>query len=415
MKDGKLDKRLPPTLKPLHYLVKLQPFINANFSFLGYVEVEMEVLEPTSSITLHMADTITKNDTVKLSRFVKIVRSPTQRISSFHRRAYTYISVHIILDTHIYLVTPKWWDDTWLSEGFATYMTVLGVAAAQPEAPWEGVRILQQVLRQDSLQSSHNISIQCLSGILMAVFSFLRDQGASVIRMMSRFLAQATFRKGLNNYLNSFKYSNADQDDLWEYLTDAAHQDGVIFDFDTVKLFMDPWTLQEGYLVVRFARSADGTSGSIAQEHFLSGNRNLSGTHDYRRWIPLSVTIRSEADFSRTKMLTWLRDYSDYFNVSHFSAEDEWVIFNLQQTGYYRVNYDDRNWGLLIQQLKDDHKVIHVINRAQIIDDAMNLGRGRPTMTCGHCQKIGHIMNRCFFFDQKLRGVSGTRQKIVRD
>lgn len=65
------------------------------------------------------------------------------------------------------------------------------------------------------------------------------------------------------------KYSNADQDELWEYLTDAAHQDGVIFDFDTVRLFMDPWTLQEGYPVVRFARSADGTSGSIAQVSFV--------------------------------------------------------------------------------------------------------------------------------------------------
>ncbi|ROT72063.1 putative aminopeptidase N-like isoform X1 [Penaeus vannamei] len=63
----KLDIRLPRSLKPLHYLIRLQPLINGNLSIFGYVEVEMEVLEPTSNITLHLADIITKNDTVKVS------------------------------------------------------------------------------------------------------------------------------------------------------------------------------------------------------------------------------------------------------------------------------------------------------------------------------------------------------------
>jgi aminopeptidase N len=34
-----------------------------------------------------------------------------------------------------------------------------------------------------------------------------------------------------------------------------------------------------------------------------------------------------------------------------------------------------RNWELLIDQLKTDHESIHVVNRAQIIDDALNLAR----------------------------------------
>ena len=59
--------RLPRALRPLHYLVELQPLINGNFSILGYVEVEMEVLEATSNITLHIADIITHNDTIKVS------------------------------------------------------------------------------------------------------------------------------------------------------------------------------------------------------------------------------------------------------------------------------------------------------------------------------------------------------------
>ena len=39
--------------------------------------------------------------------------------------------------------------------------------------------------------------------------------------------------------------------------------------------------------------------------------------------------------------------------------------------GYYRVNYDSQNWNLLTQQLIKNHSAISVINRAQILDDAL--------------------------------------------
>ena len=41
----------------------------------------------------------------------------------------------------------------------------------------------------------------------------------------------------------------------------------------------------------------------------------------------------------------------------------------------FRVNYDKRNWELLARQLVRDHSAIHVINRAQILDDAFNLAK----------------------------------------
>jgi aminopeptidase N len=46
-------------------------------------------------------------------------------------------------------------------------------------------------------------------------------------------------------------------------------------------------------------------------------------------------------------------------------------------TGFYRVNYDLRNWRLLTEYLMDrDHFTqIGIINRAQLLDDALNLAR----------------------------------------
>lgn len=44
--------------------------------------------------------------------------------------------------------------------------------------------------------------------------------------------------------------------------------------------------------------------------------------------------------------------------------------------GYYRVNYDDNLWSEIQKVLKsNDRNNIHRLNRAQLIDDAMNLAR----------------------------------------
>lgn len=44
-----------------------------------------------------------------------------------------------------------------------------------------------------------------------------------------------------------------------------------------------------------------------------------------------------------------------------------------RSSGYYRVNYHLENWRLLILQLLQQHEKIHVLNRAQLIDDSTAL------------------------------------------
>lgn len=58
------------------------------------------------------------------------------------------------------------------------------------------------------------------------------------------------------------------------------------------------------------------------------------------------------------------------------SNADSWIVANIQHAGFYRVNYDSENWKLLIAQLLDNnHQEISAVSRAQLLDDALNLGR----------------------------------------
>jgi aminopeptidase N len=42
------------------------------------------------------------------------------------------------------LVTPSWWTDLWLNEGFASYVEYLGVEAIQPD-----LKLLEQFVITD--------------------------------------------------------------------------------------------------------------------------------------------------------------------------------------------------------------------------------------------------------------------------
>lgn len=62
-------------------------------------------------------------------------------------------------------------------------------------------------------------------------------------------------------------------------------------------------------------------------------------------------------------------------NITNVDYHD-WVVVNIQQSSYYRVNYDTYLWNLLRVHLNFyDFTHIHVLNRAQIVDDSLNLAQ----------------------------------------
>lgn len=102
-------------------------------------------------------------------------------------------------------------------------------------------------------------------------------------------------------------------------------------------------------------------------------------------WVPLTYTSQDSPDFNDTRVKAWLKGTETQTWLPHLPAKDQWIIFNVQQTGYYRVNYDQHNWNLLIQQVLTDHQRIHIKNRVQMIDDVMNLattGRNHDRIWC---------------------------------
>ena len=197
--------------------------------------------------------------------------------------------------------------------------------------------------------------------------------GGAIVRMIQHILGEKEFRKRISNYIESHKYSNAKQDDLWRCLGNVTIQKKKT----SISQVMSPWTLQRGYPVVTVSRfDHNGTvlqNISLKQEIFVLDRSKEAKKNASSKWyIPITYTT-SKGNFSDTEPKEWLRPDLNETIISKI-PEDKALIVNVQHTGFYRVNYDAHNWKLIEDALKQPNfSGIHPMNRAQILFDSTHL------------------------------------------
>ncbi|CAC5387007.1 ANPEP [Mytilus coruscus] len=285
------------------------------------------------------------------------------------------------------LVTPSWWDDLWLNEGFASFVEYMGVDHVHPDwLMFEQFVVddLQDVFNLDGLVTSHPLYVPVSNpSQINEIFDKISyEKGSTIIRMMRFFLGEETFKKGLQRYLKELAYGSAFHDDLWKALSEQSKADGKPERVQNVKQIMDTWTLQMNFPTVFVERTLDNLRLSQSR-YLLDKNATDPGTYTspfgYKWEIPFTYTSQSISNFNQSDSdINWMgKDGAvvELKNALPGESMDSWYIGNVMQYGYYRVNYPESNWQKLIQQLKTDITKIHPINRAQIINDALNLAK----------------------------------------
>ncbi|XP_071443368.1 uncharacterized protein [Hetaerina americana] len=297
--------------------------------------------------------------------------------SSNQQRVATVVAHELAHQWFGNLVSPEWWKFTWLNEGFATYFECAATDLLEPS--W---RLMEQFVVQhmhsafviDALESTHPITSELRTpDEISSVFDEISySKAGSVIRMMAKSLTRNTFYRGLERYLTARKFDSGNDIQLFEGLDAQAQIDNALPEETNVSEIMSTWTKQVGYPVITIERNYDERHAHVTQSRFVLED----GSRGDNWWIPLTFTSASSADFSNTVPTQWMPESEKTITVKGMPNKDEWVIFNLQQSGYYRVNYDEKNWRLIINHLHGEHfKNVHPLNRAQLIDDSLNLAR----------------------------------------
>ncbi|XP_006820336.1 aminopeptidase N-like [Saccoglossus kowalevskii] len=275
------------------------------------------------------------------------------------------------------IVTMSWWDHLWLNEGFASFLEYVALDEIHPE--W---KIWDQFLTEDlliafNIDSSYSApSLVRSSGgwthQLWDMFDTITyDKGAAIIRTFKSFLSDDVIRSGINeNYLMTNLFGDVVTDDLWYSLAKAdADRKGT-----DVKAMMDSWVLQPGFPLLTATRTGTHTI-KLEQTRFILDS-NEEQPSDHPKWnIPLTYTHGGEKHFDSPEEAWFLADRQSETLVIEALSNNEWYILNINQNGYYRVNYDTANWERLAHQLNNGHQIFPTQTRASLIDDALTVSK----------------------------------------
>ncbi len=234
------------------------------------------------------------------------------------------------------LVTMAWWNDLWLNESFATFMSYKALEYLHPEwGVWNDFlsESTSRALLWDALVTTHPIEAEIARPVEIdeAFDEISYEKGGAVLRMIESFLGPEHFAKGVSTYLKRYQYANAQSMDLWRTIEEVTAV--------PIPEIMGAWVRRVGYPLITIRR--EGSQLVLTQERFL-----LEGTDAADPWpVPITLSLAGKEQRLLFKDRT--------LSVDLGTEDPAWVLVNGGRTGYYRVQYSEALGSALHARLAD--------------------------------------------------------------
>jgi puromycin-sensitive aminopeptidase len=229
------------------------------------------------------------------------------------------------------LVTMAWWDDLWLNEAFATWISFTVVDDWKPE--WRMWLDFQHhraaAFALDGLVNTHPIytDVRSPDEATENFDAITYEKGASVVRMVERWLGAATFRSGVRRYIREHREANARGADLWRALEEASGR--------PVAPVVQNWIERPGFPLVSVKRAGRGAV-ELSQQRFFANPRGREA--ERRATWPIPMVLRARPGRGKTRLVRTLFDSSSQ-RVDVGDAP-RWIYANADEGGFYRPLHD---------------------------------------------------------------------------
>jgi aminopeptidase N len=246
------------------------------------------------------------------------------------------------------LVTMRWWDDLWLNESFATFISFLCQSEATDfaDVAWTSFENIEKSwgYRQDQLPSTHPIScdIPDVQAVEVNFDGITYAKGAAVLRQLMAYVGRAEFMAGMREYFQRYAFGNASLADLLAVLSEASGRD--------LARWAELWlqTSQVNTIRPEVSVDADGTYRSVglrqeapADHPTLRPHRLALGLYDLdgdrlvlRRQIELDV----DGEHTPVPQLTGER-------------QPDLLLVNDAGLAYTKIRLDDRSLSTIVEHL----------------------------------------------------------------
>jgi puromycin-sensitive aminopeptidase len=271
------------------------------------------------------------------------------------------------------LVTMKWWDDLWLNEAFATWMSYKAVDHVRPEwDEWDNFCIERlDSMGSDCLRNTRAIHFAVTDPVQVEQMfdEITYGKGASVLRMLEKFVGEDVFRDGVRRYIRAHQFANATTNDLWRGIGEAAGKDVIEM--------MHGWVYQPGYPLVTIGM-ANSRAMVAEQERFLLLKH---GDAAFESLWQVPLKFRSLAAGESTTKPGAAESVSDQSDSRSLLTEKQTRIkcdggvpylVNAGGDGYYRVCYPMETLHAVAEKMAQ----LSPLERMNLLSDQFMLALG---------------------------------------
>ncbi|XP_046615314.1 aminopeptidase N-like [Neodiprion virginianus] len=262
------------------------------------------------------------------------------------------------------LVSTQTRMEAWFLEGSLFYLQYLLADKTDPSLDsFNSIGILQHSAFE---ADAYDVSRPMKSKLKFTALKNIYEKGACLIRMLNYVISDSGFRNGYKTFLTRWANANADVSDFLASMSKEAQwlPDGV----SLAQVFAS-WIDQGGFPVVTVTRNYESASATVRQEQFAFDNETITNR---KLWhVPVTYIVDGENWSSPSR--TWMSQEEATLIGLGNHGEKKWLLLNINQTGYYRVNYDLDNWSLLASALDSKFDKFPVTTRTSLVDDALSL------------------------------------------
>ncbi|KYM93608.1 Aminopeptidase N [Cyphomyrmex costatus] len=256
-------------------------------------------------------------------------------------------------------ISPSQWYYFWLHDGLAALYGEEAIVKSFNNSRLMDLFVVQNQYESLNLGSHFNLNPPRNNNLsdVNSILSFPRYiKGLIILRMLQDTVTDNLFQRSIQTFLYKYMSTSVTPYKFWSI------QEHLITNYEyfiNISNVYQAWIKNEHYPVITWKENSYTVSGALSQiDTFNIVKRKW--------WICTNLLILPSLT---TIAKIWLTPQESSFELEY--TEDDMIIIDIQQAGYYRVKYDTQNWLKIVHYLNSEkYKDLSVINRAKIIDDA---------------------------------------------